>query len=366
LPFAGRGQPYPALRGPLLVDERSKGLWVPPPADARIVAPWEEDGSGESVKPRPWLGPRFLSAGHTFLPGAISQLTSLVKPTAKTDDRQKTSPLTAPVSLESAVDWAFNIRVPEEPAGRAGGPWSQGGEESRVHVTIQDETGTAADGALFRTAALRLPPCMAYVFALEWPDDIRQMLALRQPLVAASIKKREGANARLREGVVRLGGEGRLAELLRAEGDDDPFALASDLLAKKLAAAELTEGYLRLQLLTPGWFPEEHPYLPALPAGQRVVAMCADRFQSFSGWKVDNKSDGAQAPRAVRRVVPAGAVYWIGDTEGRPFDAKTLGQMIRETWLQPIQKKPLKSGVRPDHLGFGLCLSGFKAGKTLS
>ena len=66
-----------------------------------------------------------------------------------------------------------------------------------------------------------------------------------------------------------------------------------------------------------------------------------ERWQALSGWDLM-----ARKPRAVRRLVPAGAVYWFEIVQG---DAEAIARL----WLAPLADR------EQDRLdGFGLALPG--------
>ncbi len=102
----------------------------------------------------------------------------------------------------------------------------------------------------------------------------------------------------------------------------------------------------------PGWLNESDltsrkglvPEAPGLRL--RLVAAACDRWQAYSGWNMEKGG-----PRAIRRLVSAGAVYWFELIKGSGAD-------IAKLWLQPISDS---QAARRD--GFGLALPGLCRGK---
>jgi hypothetical protein len=329
----------PTLRGPLLwgpVDKGGNkfGLWVPPPADVRVR---------EGVDAVEWLPAKPTAATHTFLPPTAPRVTFLIRPSDVDEGGAKCKPLNCPIPLTRAIDWSLaqgstvDERVWTDSAEGANEREAQAVrrwkiEERRIHVVRDDERGTAVAGGLFRTAGTRLPERFSYCFSLRGG----------RPLLAGASEGR----------MVQLGGESRMADLTAAS---DLFPIFP---VEKYRQAAPLQGYLRLQLVTPGWFGDERQGIPLIEglnkSDLRVVAACFDRYQAFSGWK-------HTTPRAVRRVVPAGAVYWIGQGEkGQPLERKELLDLAEALFLQPLPAGQVGS-TNPARLGYNICLPGFTA-----
>lgn len=150
--------------------------------------------------------------------------------------------------------------------------------ETRTHVSIDPESRTALDGALFQTTMMR--PIIRdtsgkfrrFGFGVALPADVD--------------------TTRLGAGASTMGGERRIvtAHSARAVLPACP-AVPSD--------AEL----LRVMLLTPGIF--DGGAIPDFDDA-RVVAASVGRYQPISGWDL-----GVGGPKATRRMAPAGSVYWV-------------------------------------------------------
>jgi len=237
--------------------------------------------------------------------------------------------------------------------------------ETRIHVSLDDKTGTAEQGMLYGTPGLRFRD--GYGFALEVdgvPDRLSGIDVAR---------------------AVFLGGEGRVS--FRKDISANTLPAFSQFRAhyENATTARLPSG-IRLQLMTPAWLsPDaESPHAgwlpswahdgrhPGLPKGLRLrlVGVCLSRAIAVSGW--DMQWQGRGGPRAVRRLAPAGSIYYVAleDDHGKPVtDAKTFVDVAAALWARAIESAPV-NGVRsnklreqhlahPEHDGFGRMLPGF-------
>jgi CRISPR-associated protein Cmr3 len=150
--------------------------------------------------------------------------------------------------------------------------------EERVHVSIDGDTGTADDGKLFGTSMRRW----------SWRDRRGN---LRHFAIVGGVR-----DTSPRTGLVTFGGERRLSSFRVLEGD-----------ALRPAAWSDGATILRVVLVTPGIF--DKGWRPgcngALTPGRLVAAM-VPRPESVSGWDWEHNR-----PKPARRMVPAGAVYWV-------------------------------------------------------
>lgn len=201
--------------------------------------------------------------------------------------------------------------------------------ETRTHVALRPDTFGSDSGRLFQSSGLDFGARRDPV-AGGWQGESYALLARSALDIAPALR--------------RLGGEGRLAHIERTDAWPRPPAGLFDAIAGNR--------HLRLVLATPalfakGWQPGwldarlegTPPDCPGLRL--RLRACASERWQAHSGWDLV-----AHQPRAVRRSVPAGAVYWFDVLEG---DAAALGAL----WLAPVSDDPQD---RRD--GFGLALPG--------
>jgi CRISPR-associated protein Cmr3 len=94
----------------------------------------------------------------------------------------------------------------------------------------------------------------------------------------------------------------------------------------------------------PKWAREGRP--PGLDARDdiklKLVSACVPRWRPLSGW---NFEIGKTGPKAVRRLAPAGSVYF--------FEVSGAASALARLWLRPVSDQPQD---RRD--GFGLALWG--------
>lgn len=165
----------------------------------------------------------------------------------------------------------------------------------RTHVALEARTRAAEDGKLFQTSSLDLAPRRKEE---RWADS--ELLFL-----ARCAKDIPG-------GLVNFGGERRLARLAKLDGGwpECPADLQSGIenargLRLTLATpAIFAKGYL------PGWLDKgTPPDCPGLTLKLRAAAV--ERWLPISGWDL-----AEWKPRAMRKAVATGAVYWfevVGD-----------------------------------------------------
>lgn len=219
-------------------------------------------------------------------------------------------------------------------------------KDERFHVQISNGSGTADDGMLFSTSSLDLLrlPC----------QTIKDELTLI--LLATATNGHSSRLAQVQQ-FHPLGGERRLAHWqadLSSKPDrwKCPSAVANELLKLKPGAG------VRLMLATPGlfdstgatgWYPEWvgpgwTGTVPGTDVSLKLVSVCMDRWKPFSGWNLETNR-----PRASRRLVPAGSVYFFEYLSGTP-------QKLADTWLHSICGNG--SSTQEVRDGFGLALWG--------
>lgn len=301
------------------------------------------------------------------VPSILVELRSLDQ-----DDR-KTRPLPEGTfwTLEQAVHWALNQQ--ELTGDRSNTPKLK--SEQRVHVSIDPDTLTAADAQLFGSSGLRFP-------------------ASTSLLLEVGIEGKPS----WQPGVVTLGGESRPAFVATEAGSalppfsryqamyEERIRTLATLLPQELNPADprLAALGLRLQLLThgcfnaggrPAWLAESNLQgLPSALAARfkgwsvQLEALCLPTgFIPISGWNLQAEG-GRGAPRRVRRLVPAGAVYYVSlrraSACSREDWINTLLQLCETLWLQTLseEESPLKDEYAfeapPHRDGFGLVLPG--------
>ncbi len=229
--------------------------------------------------------------------------------------------------------------------------------EIRDHVSLDAETGAAAAGHLFSTAGLNvmhLPRYRADDESAQVPFSerfARVVLSARATLADARWGHLEALSWH------PLGGERRLVHWQSSD--------AASLWACPDAVTPVlqTAARIRMVLATPavfaggwkpGWLTEGlEGTLPGTNVKLRLVGACNGRWKAVSGWSLARINDkgqldpnGRPGPKAIRRMVPAGSVYFFQKVEGDPVQ-------LADRWLQPVSDDEQE---RRD--GFGLAIWG--------
>lgn len=204
--------------------------------------------------------------------------------------------------------------------------------DERTHLEIDPATFAAKDGLLFSTAGLPLDPMRAGV------GDTRLTARVR------------AAEAVTLSALHPFGGERRLIDIR-------PDDTAPSWECPPAVRAALTQvepgGGVRMVLATPamfapgwrpGWLNAENGRVGVVPGTTvrvRLVGVANERPQHVSGWSYE-----IHGPKPVRRLVPAGGVYFFELVSGDPAE-------LSGRWLEPVSDAPAD---RTD--GFGLAVWG--------
>lgn len=307
------------IRGPLLTRLDDGGLYVSSPRDAVVFG---------SVLRR--LSPVEPPPG-TLFDDAFSGMPVELAPGHSAAGKPAQSPAWWP--------WDLFARWLAEPGALDGGDTKallvnalvELPSEVRSHVKLTD-TWTAEDGMLFTTRGLRF------------------MTPAGEPLaLAVDVDASKAAGRTLRAGIGPSGGERRLARWAPATSLSLP-ALPEGVRAA--LAAETPSVRVRVVLLTPAIF--EEGWKPGSAPGQllgarcgitpTLVASCVPRPETVSGWDFAKR-----APKATRRLVSAGSVYWL-DLAGKPDD--------RMRWAREVMMTNVSDGEQDRRDGFGLAAVG--------
>ena len=224
-------------------------------------------------------------------------------------------------------------------------------KEDRTNVTILPESGAAEDSKLFTTTGLDF---------VRKPKEGASEGRLSQMRIGVRVNFGEdvwadfGNHAPLPERLlVPLGGERRLAEVRATEADKGFWEVPQSL------SGEGKKG-LRMVLATPaifekGWLPgwlwEKDGNLigtiPGSGVSVRLISAVVGRWKPLSGWSYEK---GRNGPKALRRMVPAGSVYF--------FEVLKGGEGIADLWLHSVC-----DCEQDGRDGFGLALWGCWRGR---
>ena len=315
------------VKGPLLArfnpnDEKAPPVYYAP---APLDVLWQKPDNDSDILMRYRLKPdenSELPAGYTHdLQGKGLRLLDLVS-----DERPKGKP-TSGVPFwrwDDLEAWLLSpITQPDEPPKTFG--LSQLVREKRTHVAIDPETQTAEDSKLFGTEMLR--------FTRRIEGDGKQKKYEHYALAFSCDDKR------LKAGVGCLGGERRLSMLSASSAPLPPFP--EDRFPKD-------KTLLRVILLTPAIF--KQGFRPADPPDATLVAAAVGRPSIISGWDMaaTNQRGKKGAPKATRRMAPAGSAYWFQLNDG----------VDPVAWARSRWMTSLCDDEQDKRDGFGLCVVG--------
>lgn len=334
------------VTGPLLritTTERDE-LAFPAPLDA--VCQFPRDGSPTIHPLRPW-DDEDPAASCDFLPD------HRLFPVTFSDEVNpefKTEP--APPFWSNSVmsDWLTHGDGQQlVPAGRKEWPsgfYRAASRDTRFHARIDPDSGAAENGQLFMTTSLDLTRLQAADRTVPWNETPTASVAARisTPDFEDTLQSVATWSP--------LGGERRIAHWKSTEAaDDDALWTMSSDLKKVLQTAK----YIRLILATPaifasgwqpGWLTSPSPNMP--PAGKigevglTLIGAAVGRWKAISGWSYQPPI-GA---KPVRRMVPAGSVYFFRVDSGDPA-------ALAQHWLESVC-----DDAQDRRDGFGLALWG--------
>lgn len=214
--------------------------------------------------------------------------------------------------------------------------------QERTHTAIDAVSHSAKDKHLFSTESLVFPDGLTLEAEVELPSG--------EP----------GWTGELLE-LHTMGGERRLVHFSEAAEETSSQQSSwgcPDEIKQSLAGA----GYIRMVLVTPaffrkgwqpGWLNEhlESQQLWNTGVKLKLLWACIPRWQPVSGWSYSQQRGGLNE-KAVRRLVPAGSVYFFQVMEG---NASCLAETC---WLQSVSDANRRKGAFDKEDGFGLALWG--------
>ena len=328
-----------SISGPLPCYEGK--IYIPPPKDLLVK---EENKKREqyahAIRPVD-TGSDNWSGSNCDLPTGDLLPAMLPK---RIDDEFKPAKTPSLWSMEIMKKWLINAKgdgfiSPPDPEKIAGSTdfLNLPQKEARTHVMIDPKLGTSKDSRLFETVGLD--------FSVKGQKDKIELVARieNEDEFADLTSKIDSFNT--------IGGERRLARWKAHETQEGwafPSELASDFVGKNK---------LRMVLATPaifsdGWLPG---WLNGWPDGDipdywpkglklKLVSACTDRWKPISGWCLER---GKQGPKPIRRLVPAGSVYFFEVLNG------DVAVVAKNLWLRSVcdDKQDRRDG-------FGLALWG--------
>ena len=219
--------------------------------------------------------------------------------------------------------------------------------EDRTHVQLKPETGAADEGILFTSAALPLTHLPRHgVGQADRRDDRFAKIWLTLRVTADHWA---GDEATRLDVLHPLGGERRLAHWK---------ATANDLWVcpETVSSALAKSGRVRMTLVTPGifaqgwkpgWLNDQLTGSPWKDGPKlELVGVSIQRWRAVSGWSLADLPNQPRGPKPVKRMVPAGGVYFFEVVGGNAAS-------LAHGWLQPVSDDEQD---RRD--GFGLAVWG--------
>ena len=322
-------------------------LFLPAPADA--VA--EPNTQGNGIKDVHHLRPQDVeNAGCDFPNGASLRPVMLSRDQTESDFKPAALPAWWPMSQYSKWIAGESIVVDRQFLNHPN-------QMTRDHVCIEAATGAAEESKLFATAGLELTSLPRY--RLKTEDDSSAVDFASIQLAVRVRGEHSGFSQLDRMSLWHpLGGERRMVHWQAS--DVDSIWSCPKPIRKSLADAV----NVRMTLATPaifgnGWKPawlndqlEGNP--PNSDTRLKLVGVCNGRWKAISGWslqKINHRGRldpaGVPGPKPIRRMVPAGGVYFF----------KVIGggnpSSLSDLWLDPISDADQE---RRD--GFGLATWG--------
>ncbi len=216
-------------------------------------------------------------------------------------------------------------------------------KEDRTNVTILPESGAAEDSKLFTTTGLDFVRKPKEGASKGWLSQMR-----------IGVRVNFGDHTPLPERLlVPLGGERRLAEVRTVEADKGFWEVPQSLSweGKKWLRMVLATPAIFEKGWLPGWLWEKDDNLigtiPGSGVSVRLISAVVGRWKPLSGWSYEK---GRNGPKALRRMVPAGSVYF--------FEVLKGGEGIADLWLHSVC-----DCEQDGRDGFGLALWGCWRGR---
>jgi len=207
--------------------------------------------------------------------------------------------------------------------------------ETRTHVGINPAKKTAEAGHLFQTAGLDFGNQRRQsenTIQWGWNDESYSLACQFQEEIPATLRT--------------IGGEARLSNIQPANKlfPDCPNELAKTINKSKafrlilITPAIFEKGYL------PSWIDEETMQGNLHGVVVRLHAVAVPRWQAGTSWDMDSaRSKTGKGMRTLKRLAPAGSVYWFEILEGQMH--------IEGFWLTNISDER-------ENDGYGLTLPG--------
>ncbi|MDR3020659.1 MAG: type III-B CRISPR module-associated protein Cmr3 [Treponema sp.] len=268
------------------------------------------------------IRPGKIKYGGTDMPIA-GLLPSFIQGMKAEDEDFKPSKIPAFWSLDAMSKW---LSEDEQFELNSGNCLDSPEKDERVHVSIDPESGSSEEGKLFSTKSLDFKNS-------EGKGDSKKISQLRIVIRAETEDARYSKIIDEISTLHPMGGERRLTEWSQI-GAGNKFWIPPEGLEHKIKNSSL-----RMILATPaifanGWLPgwiDEETCVGKIPGTEvkvKLVSAIVPRWEAISGWSYEVGNSG---PKALRRMTPAGSVYF--------FDFLDGGNEIfslKDVWLRSV------------------------------
>jgi CRISPR-associated protein Cmr3 len=312
----------------LLNEVSLRGPWLQKGDEIYVRAPLHVRAHGDEDKRTvafPGVQAFGANEGALLLDGAPASMRHYVH-WELPKDAHKVKPLDEFLPLDTVRDLLLGTHETNHSLGK---PETLFEFEGRVHVTVNQLTQTAEPGALYSSSGVR------------YADDVT---------IGVEITTTRGDPT---QNLFVLGGETR--PVAQRKGRDFPAFNEHKSSYEKAAQEHKDRPFgLLLMLVTPasfstkqgdsgaGWLPswlkDGHGEVKGMRLTLETIA--TDRFVPFSGWSMGHRNESQQdvrqgRQRAVRRLVPAGTVYFLRLENG---GLKEWLALCEHFWGKPIDE----------------------------
>jgi CRISPR-associated protein Cmr3 len=318
-------------------------LYLPAPNDA--IAEPTEDGRG--IKNLFRVSPQTIP-GKCDLP--VDGLLPVILSQSQADHDFKPAAIPAWWPVSRYVEWLLG-QDPSIDSSFLGNPL----QETRDHVCLDAETGAAAEGLIFASTGLNVAHMPRFQTNVNQLNETRfkdryaeVTLSVRVTIPPEEKKVKLDQPFQLWH---PLGGERRLVHWQKDESEtmgwECPATIKSALSSTNRIRMILANPAIFKDGWKPGWLTHG---LEGELAGVKLklVGAINGRWKAVSGWSLQpHKETGRPGPKPIRRMVPAGSVYFFEVING---DASQLAEKM---WLQSVSDE-----TQEQLDGFGLAVWG--------
>lgn len=316
-------------------------LYLPAPNDAL----GEPDGNGKGIKALHRVAPQPTAGGCDF-PDDLP-----LQPVMLPDGVEDFKPADIPAWWPATKYWEWLTSTQSQFSSN----WfthdflNAAHQELRDHVCLDADRGAAAEGLIFATAGLNVGHLARFGVKHEdrhIPFDQRYAKVALSARVQIPDSEREFKHINKCNIWHPLGGERRLVHW-QHHGGTDLWTCPADVKQALDRALRIRMGLASPAIFRGGWKPgwlNEH--LEGSPPGSNVklklIGVSNGRWKAVSGWSLAPP----RGPKPIRRIVPAGSVYFFDNVGGDP--AK-----LADRWLHSVSDE-----AQDKRDGFGLAVWG--------